>query len=674
MPVSVTNSGGTIVVNNGADTTSIYKDKVTVRTVGNNVRIEWDSENYVEYPYTDFTAPTGASAVIVAAAIEAFLDAGITVTATIGGQFAEDSVAASGDTGLSILAVRNDAFAALTGTDGDYSWLSVDSAGRLGTRDNKAEDAAHTSGDIGSFVLGVATTDAAIATAFSAAGDYTPIGVDVAGRVGTRDNKIQDAGHANGDIGSFVLGVRDQAIPFTTSYTTTAGDYSPFNVDLEGRLGTRDNKAEDAAHVSGDIGSFILAIRNDTNATLAADGDYIPIVADAAGRIRNTTAYQYTVNDAYTASQIGALVLGVRGDAFTTTAASADGDYNFINTDGAGRVGTRDNKAEDAAHASGDIGSFMLAVRGDSFSDTFTSANGDYSPINVDSTGRVGTRDNKAEDAAHASGDIGSFILAVRNDANAELSGTDGDYTPINVDSAGRQIIVGDVADNAAQSNLKPLYGGGKAVDIASYSPAYTAADAAGLAVNKDNGGLLVHQANLSSVDDSVSAIPGETTKTTYSCSFTALVGATAATDVVEIIGSATKTVRVKRIKISGTATAAAAIDVLFIKRSTAATGGTSTSATVVPMDSNNAAGTAVVKGYTANPTTGSAVGTIESHKPTLTTAAGAIPNVPLVIEFGDNGNQNVILRGAAQTLCINLNGATITGNSLNVTVLFTEE
>lgn len=376
----------------------------------------------------------------------------------------------------------------------------------------------------------------------------------------------------------------------------------------------------------------------------------------------------------------------------------AAGDNNIGNVDVLsvipGTGATNSGKAVDSASGATDTGSAILAVRDDALG-ALTPVEGDYVSLRTDANGALWTHDD-ALDAALAGSElqidiVGSLPAGSANIGDVDIAsiaaGTNliGKVSIDQVTANANEVVLkagsaivgsvtGDVADNAVQVNLKPLYGGGKAIDIATYSPAYTANDAAGLAVNKDNGGLLVHQANLSSTDDSVSAIPGETTKTTYSCSFTALIGAAAATDIVEIIGSATKTVRVKKIKISGVATAAAAVDLLLIKRSAAATGGTSTSATIVPMDSNNAAGTAVVKGYTVNPTVGTAVGTIESHKPTLTTAAGAIPNVPLVIEFGDNGNQNVILRGAAQTLCINLNGATITGNSLNVTVLFTEE
>lgn len=43
----------------------------------------------------------------------------------------------------------------------------------------------------------------------------------------------------------------------------------------------------------------------------------------------------------------------------------------------------------------------------------------------------------KAEDAAHASGDVGVMSLAVRNDTLAALGGTDGDYSPLQVNATG---------------------------------------------------------------------------------------------------------------------------------------------------------------------------------------------------------------------------------------------
>lgn len=51
--------------------------------------------------------------------------------------------------------------------------------------------------------------------------------------------------------------------------------------------------------------------------------------------------------------------------------------------------------------------------------------------------GTAATNLGKAEDAAHASGDVGVMILGVRQDTLSTLSGTDGDYTPISMNANG---------------------------------------------------------------------------------------------------------------------------------------------------------------------------------------------------------------------------------------------
>jgi hypothetical protein len=114
-----------------------------------------------------------------------------------------------------------------------------------------------------------------------------------------------------------------------------------------------------------------------------------------------------------------------------------------------GTAATNLGKAEDAVHASGDVGVMALAVRNDAA--TALAANGDYIPITTDSTGKVyttavvtsvipgtaATSLGKAEDAAHASGDTGVMALAVRQDTLAALS-ANGDYIPLTTDSLGR--------------------------------------------------------------------------------------------------------------------------------------------------------------------------------------------------------------------------------------------
>lgn len=52
-------------------------------------------------------------------------------------------------------------------------------------------------------------------------------------------------------------------------------------------------KAEDAAHASGHVGVMALVVRKDTAVALAGtDGDYIPLIVDASGRLHVAGAVQ----------------------------------------------------------------------------------------------------------------------------------------------------------------------------------------------------------------------------------------------------------------------------------------------------------------------------------------------------------------------------------------------
>jgi hypothetical protein len=143
------------------------------------------------------------------------------------------------------------------------------------------------------------------------------------------------------------------------------------------------------------------------------------------------------------------------------------------------------------------------------------------------------------------------------------------------------------------------------------------------------------------------------------------------ATDIFQLIGSATTTVQITKIIISGTQTTGGSVDVFIAKRSTANTGGTSSSSTMVPVFSGDAAPTAVGTIYTANPTPGTPVGDIW---------VGAVPvpattnntNAIVEINFGERG-RFPLLSGVAQAMAIRLNGVTVTGGSFKITVEFIE-
>lgn len=162
----------------------------------------------------------------------------------------------------------------------------------------------------------------------------------------------------------------------------------------------------------------------------------------------------------------------------------------------------------------------------------------------------------------------------------------------------------------------------------------------------------------------------------TYRAAVVTLNAANNPTDIFTITGSATKTIRVRKIGIEGTQTTASYANVLVLKRSTANSGGTSTLLTNVPMDSDNAAATATVRSYTANPTLGTLIGNITTKKLVVNTASpgtGAVDN-DTVFYFGSEFSKSVVLRGTAEVLSINLNATTLAGNSFNIWVEWTEE
>jgi hypothetical protein len=167
-------------------------------------------------------------------------------------------------------------------------------------------------------------------------------------------------------------------------------------------------------------------------------------------------------------------------------------------------------------------------------------------------------------------------------------------------------------------------------------------------------------------------AYDNSTMKPTYSATGTQTVAASA-TDVCTLTGSATKNVRVRRVIVSGLALAVISEPVSVVKRSTATAGATSAALTMVPYDSSNAAATAFAERWTGNGTVGTLVGVLADVYYTTgnyTTGVGAPAQE---FTFGELG-QPVVLRGAAQTLAVNLSGITWASGALTCTFEWTEE
>lgn len=183
---------------------------------------------------------------------------------------------------------------------------------------------------------------------------------------------------------------------------------------------------------------------------------------------------------------------------------------------------------------------------------------------------------------------------------------------------------------------------------------------------NQKNCGADVNQVGQLSVDH-------QGKRVTYRAAATGLVPVASATDVAYLSGSATKTVKVTRIIVSGSAGTNLGVPVSIIKRSTANSAGTCASLTSVPMDSSDSAGTAVATSCTANPTTGTTVGTVANQQLWLPTTGGAASPVA-DFRFGDFGGKPVYLRGTSQVLAVNLNAVSVTSGLLYITFEYTEE
>lgn len=167
------------------------------------------------------------------------------------------------------------------------------------------------------------------------------------------------------------------------------------------------------------------------------------------------------------------------------------------------------------------------------------------------------------------------------------------------------------------------------------------------------------------------------TQKSTYAIGSASFVVGAAPNDVISITGSATKLVKVYKVGFSATQTTAGNAKISIIKRSTIGSGGTSTTETPVALDSSSIAATAVVTKYTVSPTAGTSIGTIWSgyaNFPAPATAGVASRMLGLYLDFTSTYGEPIVLRGAAQNLCVFLHGVAMSGSNAVGSFVWTEE
>lgn len=121
------------------------------------------------------------------------------------------------------------------------------------------------------------------------------------------------------ELGATTLAALENITVSATDLDIRNLDYSQDNVAIKGATGNQlainadgslnvnadisvvngHEKAEDAAHASSDIGSYVLAVRQDTLAnSVSADGDYASFKVDALGALYANISNTVSVNDA----------------------------------------------------------------------------------------------------------------------------------------------------------------------------------------------------------------------------------------------------------------------------------------------------------------------------------------------------------------------------------------
>lgn len=145
-----------------------------------------------------------------------------------------------------------------------------------------------------------------------------------------------------------------------------------------------------------------------------------------------------------------------------------------------------------------------------------------------------------------------------------------------------------------------------------------------------------------------------------------------------KLMGAAGKVIRIQKITFSGiTLTAVAYLRIVINKLSADNSGGTSSSPTKVPLDSNSPASGATVAQYTAAPTAGTLIGQV-AEKTVLgqatTPAAGGFP-ADQVFDFSDkSGNTPIVLRGVAEGITACFGAAPATAVTLSYEIEYTED
>ncbi len=173
--------------------------------------------------------------------------------------------------------------------------------------------------------------------------------------------------------------------------------------------------------------------------------------------------------------------------------------------------------------------------------------------------------------------------------------------------------------------------------------------------------------------------------KQTYSAVFIGLAPAATTTDLICISGSATKSIVLRQIKISGSAGTTLSLPVTLLHRASLDTGGTAASTTANPANtiskrnSSNGAATAVLVAYTANPTIVDTTPTyIDSAQLAVSLTTMATTSIPVTFDWLNNNvgltQPPIIPKNTTEQICVNLNSTSLASGLLTGSITWVEE
>lgn len=376
----------------------------------------------------------------------------------------------------------------------------------------------YTEGDTDATITGTAMMMEGAANALVAAQGTAADGLLV--NLGA-NNDVTVTGTVTANAGSGTQAVSAASLPLPSGAATSANQTTVIgHLDgVEGLLTTIDADTgnlptietnTDFGTVTGggtETGALRVTVANNSTGVLSVDDNGSTLSVDDGGgslTVDGTVAVSGTVTvGSHAVTNAGTFAVQVSSalpsgtNAIGKLAANSGVDIGDVDVTSVvpGTGATNLGKAVDAVAGASDTGVVPLAIRDDSLT-TLTPADGDYTPLRVNSTGALhvtggGGGTEYAVDTALGATPTGSVILAKRDDALSALTPIEGDAVELRTDANGALWVslgtkldstndsvaaVGAIAHDAADSGA-PVKVGAKAITALSGATLVASAD-----------------------------------------------------------------------------------------------------------------------------------------------------------------------------------------------------